>query len=245
MNPDIHTGSNGTYEPYANIQTLDSRFVKERFSEPATLWDMNPWDRMNLDDCDERDRWTRWKCEDGCNEPTDGMLESLHDAAGGCSGGFQPTKLWAKLDKNSLFAMVAVDRIINHADSLCGSTWTGNNYLLAHGHASGKFQLIPWGTDKSFQSWVSPKFGHTGTPGKNGKQWYGCDLMKDCFENQECEDDYDAAYNQVVDTTRASRQELLHYIALASSQVDNEKIARDHPNNFWNDTDIAKVIEKL
>ena len=144
--------------------------------------------------------------------------------------------------------MVAVDRIINHADSFCGSLWPGKNYLPAYGHASGKFQLIPWGTDQAFQSWVSPKFGvSNGTPGKNGKQWYGCDLMKDCFENQECEADYDAAYNQVVDTIRASRQELLHYVALASSQVDSDKVARGHPHGetFNNDTDIAKIIEKL
>ena len=118
---------------------------------------------------------------------------------------------------------------------------------LAH-RADGKFQLIPWGTDQAFQSMVSPMFGVSyGTPGKNGKQWYGCDLMKDCFENQECEADYDAAYNQVVDTIRASRQELLHYVALASSQVDSEKVARGHQNveNLNNDTDIAKIIEKL
>ena len=208
--------------------------MKERFDEPATLWD-TAQKSIQLDACD---KWDEWECEEGCNEPTDGLLENLHAAAGGCSGGFQPSKLWAKLDKNSLFAMAAVDRIINHADSWCGSSWTGTNYLLAYGHASGKFQLIPWGTDTTFQSWANSNFGASSAPPeKNGKQWYGCDLMKDYCENQECEDDYDAAHSQAVDTTRASRQEVLDHVALANSQAD-EKGSRA-------DEKVTKVIEEL
>jgi len=229
-------GGNGTHKPYANIQTLDSRFVKERFNEPATLWESvghgaNGF--ANLDDCDE---WDAWECEEGCNEPTDGLLKSLHAAAGGCSGGFKPSELWAKLDKNSLFAMAAVDRIINNGDSWCGRNGlSGRNYLLAYGHASGKFQLIPWGTDMTFQmNW----WGYS-KPGQSGKEWYSCGLMKDCLKNQECEDDYDAAYSQAVDTIRASRQELLDHIALANSQADEKgSLSPVRPA-------ITKVIEEL
>ena len=213
-------GSTGRHEPYANIQTLDSRFVEERFNEPATLWDSQ---YVLLDNCGD---WDNWECEVGCDEPTKGALKSLHAAAGGCSGGFKPAKLWDKLDQNSLLAMAAVDRIISHGDSWCGNGYKGKNYLLTYGHTSEKFQLIPWSTDTAFQDWW-------GNPGKNSKTWYACDLMKDCLKNQQCEDDYDAAYSRVVGTIRASRQELLDYIALASSQ-ENHK-----------DDMLARVIKNL
>ena len=171
-----------------------------------------------------------WECEEGCDDQTEGVLKGLYSVTGSCGGGLDPAQLWTKLDKPSLLAMAAVDRIINHADSWCGRAHSGKNYLLAYGHVTEKFQLIPWSTDTAWQSWTG-----WGTPGGNGKEWYKCGLMEGCLKNQGCEDDYDTAYSQVVRTIRESRQEILDYIELASSQEPQKK----------GDAVMTQVIENL
>ncbi len=90
----------------------------------------------------------------------------------------------ALIDMDELLANMAVETLILHWD---GYT-TANNYRLYHDPSTGRFQILPWGTDQTF---ISASYGPY--------QTYGL-LLLYCLQNAGCKARYEAALREAADT---------------------------------------------
>jgi hypothetical protein len=112
--------------------------------------------------------------DEGEGPPTD--LEALVAAVAASSPGFS-ARLAGLADLEEMTRMWAVEKYISHWDGYSGEAAANkpNNYYL-HSDLSGLFQMIPWGTDNTWQ--IERRIGFDG-PG--GLLFDGCLGELECF----------------------------------------------------------------
>jgi CotH kinase protein len=112
--------------------------------------------------------------DEGEGPPTD--LEALASAVAAGSPGFS-SRLADLADLAEMTRMWAVEKYISHWDGYSGEEAENkpNNYFL-HSDLAGLFQMLPWGTDNTWQ--VERRIGFAG-PG--GLLFNGCLSEAECF----------------------------------------------------------------
>lgn len=112
--------------------------------------------------------------DEGEGEPAD--LEALANAVAAPSPSFS-TRLAGLADLNEMTPMWAVEKYISHWDGYSGEEASNkpNNYYL-HSDPSGLFQMLPWGTDNTWQ--LERRIGFDG---RGGLLFNGCLGDPACF----------------------------------------------------------------
>ena len=215
-------GTRGEVKRYLNIQNLDDNLLREHLQEQTgTVWDqINPvHPRLNLclgqmpgdkvhtnyDQYGTSDASREMECSEGCADNSAALLRELVDVGGKCSPrSIDLEALWTKLDKRAFLRLNAVDQIINHYDGMC---MHHNNWRVHRDAITGRFQVLPWGTDMSFSS--SKPVSH---------KKLICLQMRACFENAECSSEYAAEFADITTTLAARRQELVDLNNLMKKQ---------------------------
>jgi hypothetical protein len=144
-----------------------------------------------------------FEVDEGSEEDT-GDLEALIEAASGEGAGPWSDRVAPHAELIEMARMWAVEKYIDHWDGYSGHTEPAqagerpNNYYL-YGEPSGRFQMLPWGTD---QAWI-PTI-EVETPGRevtfDGK---GGVLFNKCLEDEECFRLYWEALRAVTSTIAA------------------------------------------
>jgi hypothetical protein len=116
----------------------------------------------------------KFEMDEGEGEPTD--LEALASAVAATSPSFS-TRLTGLADLNEMTRMWAVEKYVSHWDGYSGEEAENkpNNYYL-HSDLTGLFQMLPWGTDNTWQ--IERRIGFDG-PG--GLLFNGCRGEAECF----------------------------------------------------------------
>ncbi len=116
----------------------------------------------------------KFEMDEGEGSPTD--LETLAGAVAAASPSYS-TRLTGLADLDEMARMWAVEKYISHWDGYSGEEDTDkpNNYYL-HSDLAGLFQMLPWGTDNTWQ--VGRRIGFDG-PG--GLLFNGCLGDSACF----------------------------------------------------------------
>jgi CotH kinase protein len=122
----------------------------------------------------------KFEMDEGEGSPTD--LEALADAVAAASPSFS-ARLAGLADLDEMARMWAVEKYVSHWDGYSGEEDANkpNNYYL-HSDLAGQFQMLPWGTDNTWQ--VGRRIGFDGHAGL---------LFNGCLGDAACFDRYCAA----------------------------------------------------
>lgn len=122
----------------------------------------------------------KFEMDEGEGEPTD--LEALANAVAGSSPSFS-ARLTGLADLTEMTRMWGVEKYISHWDGYSGEEASNkpNNYYL-HSDLAGLFQMLPWGTDNTWQ--VERRIGFDGHAGL---------LFNGCLGDDHCFRSYYAA----------------------------------------------------
>lgn len=129
------------YGVYLNVETPDDVFLRRWFTSTRHLYEGTPGADvtaakaadLEIDEGPEDDR---------------GDLDALVAAVAGY--GDLEQRLAGVADLEQMTTMWAVERYIGHWDGYSGdSSVQPNNYFL-HSDVSGRFSMLPWGTDQTF-----------------------------------------------------------------------------------------------
>jgi CotH protein len=126
-----------------------------------------------------------------------GDLEALIDVTNGDGDGPWSERIAPYAELTEMGRMWGVEKYIAHWDGYAGHTEPGqerpNNYYL-YSEPSGRFQMLPWGTD---QTWVSTD----GIPSREVTfDGHGGVLFNKCLEDSECFRAYWAGLNLATHT---------------------------------------------
>lgn len=172
---------------YLDIENLDETFLKAHYGEGNTL---HLYEGEYGADADAASIATlgteppegqpKFEMDEGEGEPTD--LEALAAAVAATSPSFS-TRLAGLADLDEMTRMWAVEKYISHWDGYSGEEDSNkpNNYYL-HSDLSGLFQMLPWGTDNTWQ--VERRIGFDGPAGL---------LFDGCLPDDQCFRSYYAA----------------------------------------------------
>jgi spore coat protein CotH len=178
---------------YADIETLDEIGLEKRFGpfdDPQHLYegekghDVVPGQAaaFEVDEGDDADV---------------SDLEALIEAVDEDGPGPWSTWIAPYADLEEMTKMWAVEKYVDHWDGYSGHALAGlrpNNYYL-YGDATGRFQMLPWGTDQTY----IPTIG-VGTPGRevlfDGE---GGVLFDRCLEDDACFRMYWEALSEVTE----------------------------------------------
>jgi hypothetical protein len=134
---------------YANVETLDKVALEKRFGvfqdPPQHLYEGESGDDLlpgkaelfEVDEGDDKDR---------------SDLETLIEAVNDSGGETFSTRVAPFADLDEMARMWAVERFVAHWDGYAGHREPGmrpNNYYL-YSDATGRFQMLPWGTDQTW-----------------------------------------------------------------------------------------------
>ena len=173
---------NGTdYGLHANIETVDSIMMKrwvastKHIYEGAYWTDVVPWQvgQFQVDDGDPLDT---------------SDLSTLADInVSDQNSWFQ--RISAKVDMAELVQEWATEFYIGHWDGYANAIW--NNYYL-HSDDTGRFRMIPWGTDQTWNVDLDP-MGNDGS----------AIMFKNCIQDQNCKVMYLGSLAKVQNAFRA------------------------------------------
>lgn len=134
---------------YVNVEGVNKDFLRRHFADPegnlyeGTLSDFRPGWTATFD----------LKTNEAANDRTD--LDALVTALA-----VPDAELLAALDPildvDEVLSFWAAESLVTHWDGYSGNA---NNFLAYHEPGSGKFQLIPWGTDGTWSAAADP-FGN-------------------------------------------------------------------------------------
>ena len=134
---------------YANIETYDDIFLDSRFTDTSLhLYEGQALNDLKSGNADGTKNTGRFFVKEGWGAaPNKNDLQSLIDVANISS----PATWWARLasvsDRSQLIRMWAVENFVGQWDGYSGPL--ENNYFL-RSNTSGKFVMMPWGTDQTF-----------------------------------------------------------------------------------------------
>jgi hypothetical protein len=165
---------------YADIETLDKVALEKRFGTfvdpPQHLYEGESGDDVaagkagsfEVDEGDEEDR---------------ADLEALIDAVNGSPAEPFSARVAAVADLEEMVRMWAVERYIAHWDGYAGHAQPferPNNYYL-FSDATGRFQMLPWGADQTWD--LNQEIPHriVGFDSEGGLMFDECLADEDCF----------------------------------------------------------------
>jgi len=168
---------------YLNLENLDKVNLERWFGvfvEPQHLYegesgvDVEPGreGEFEVDEGDEADR---------------SDLKALVASANASIGPGWADQVSSRIDLEEMTRMWAVEKYVGHWDGYSGEEAVGrpNNYYL-YSDPEGRFQMLPWGTDNTWEPAKHPDFeGDAGL------------LFDDCEADPECEDLYRRALREV------------------------------------------------
>lgn len=154
------------YGVYVNVETLDEISLPRWFGSTDHLY--------------EGDFGLDLKAEDiGLYEVDEGSdsdrsdLEALVAAVDATAGSFSE-RLDELADLAEITRMWAVERYIGHWDGYTRANGLPNNYYL-HSDATGRFTMLPWGTDQTFE-------GHLHFDDRGGRLFELCRADEECWQ---------------------------------------------------------------
>lgn len=165
---------------YADVETLDKVALEKRFGTfedpPQHLYEGESGDDVRVggaggfeaDEGDEEDR---------------ADLEALVEAVNGDADESFSTRVAAVADLGEMARMWAIERYIAHWDGYAGHAQPferPNNYYL-FSDASGRFQMLPWGTDQTWD--LNQEIPHriVSFDSEGGLMFNECLADEDCF----------------------------------------------------------------
>lgn len=131
------------YGLFLNLETLDKISLPHWFASTQHLYeadapgtDVTPGDVFEVDEGDEGD-----------TADLEALIAAANDTEGDWSDGMAATADLAEMTR-----MWAVERFVAHWDGYAGipAPFRPNNYYL-HSDAAGIFQMMPWGTDQTWE----------------------------------------------------------------------------------------------
>lgn len=166
------------YGLYANVETMDDRFLDDRFDAPGNLYEA-PWgadldeDSVDLFEQDEGDDSTRQDLNElvlRVAQPGDAVFFANN----------------APIDTDEFLRFMASEALVGHWDGY----WKSNNYFLYHDLGNDQWSFHPWGLDQSFDRDLQP-FTSAGV------------LARKCIALPSCRSEYTRIGNEVLAAVEA------------------------------------------
>ncbi len=153
------------YGVYVNVETLDEISLPRWFDSTGHLYE-------GVLDLDVRaEDIGLYEVDEGSGSDR-GDLEALVAAVDAAAGSFSQ-RLVDLADLAEMTRMWAVERYVGHWDSYTRADGRANNYYL-HSDASGRFSILPWGTDQTFE-------GHLHFDDPGGRLFELCRADDECW----------------------------------------------------------------
>lgn len=137
------------YGIHLNIEALDEIALAKRFGSfdaGAHLYEGEGGD-------DVHPGWAgHFEIDEGDNDLSD--LKALIDAVNSSGSGAWASRVASTVDLEEMTRMWAAEKYIGQWDGYAGrdgEEWLPNNYYL-YGDPAGRFQMLPWGNDESWQT---------------------------------------------------------------------------------------------
>lgn len=181
---------------YADVETLDKVALEKRFGTfddpPQHLYEGENGHDVLPGEAEA------FEADEGEEEERDD-LEALIEAANGSGDGPWWTRVSPHADLGEMTRMWAVEHYIAHWDGYAGHREAGmrpNNYYL-FSEASGRFQMLPWGTDQTWD--LNLEIPHRIVSFDNE----GGVMFNLCLEDEACRRLYWKALSSVTDAVEA------------------------------------------
>jgi hypothetical protein len=176
---------------YLNLENLDDIGLSRIFGSTFDQDTQHLYEGEYGDDV-VPDGAADFEVDEGGDEPDEiGDLEALIEAVNSEGDASWSDRVAPNADLAEMAKMWAVEKYIDHWDGYAGHAIPGfrpNNYYL-YSDPSGRFQMLPWGTD---QAWVFTEGGREVTfDGEGGV------LFNKCLEDEQCFRAYWTALNGV------------------------------------------------
>jgi hypothetical protein len=163
---------------YRDVETLDKVALEKRFGnfeDPQHLYEGESGTDVLEGEADD------FQVDEGDEERTD--LEALIEAVDGSAATPFSARVAAVADLDEMTRMWAVEHYVAHWDGYAGHAEAGmrpNNYYL-FSDASGRFQMLPWGTDQTWD--LNQEIPHriVSFDSEGGLMFNECLADEDCF----------------------------------------------------------------
>ena len=134
---------------YVNIETVDDIFLASRFKDTTQhLYEAVALNDLKPGNADGTKSTGKYLVKEGWGAaPNKNDLQTLIGAANTASQASWWSKLATVTDRAELIRMWAVENFVGHWDGYSGPII--NNHFL-RSNLSGKFSMLPWGTDQTF-----------------------------------------------------------------------------------------------
>lgn len=158
-----------------NVETVDDRFLRRWFDDPSgTLWEGSYG-------ADFVEGYEYFELDEGPEDTA--SIDAITTLVSGTPTEAALNALEKRFDMDNLLTVMAVEAVSLHWD---GYT-TANNYRIYQDPSTGRYTMIPWGTDQTFHDvWYGPYDG-------------GGRLFTFCLAVSSCRDRYDAELRRVAD----------------------------------------------
>jgi hypothetical protein len=135
---------------HLNLETMDRLALEKRFG-PFDEEVQHLYEGEDGDDVWEDFEWS-FEVDEG-DEGDRSDLEALTEAVNSEGPPDWPTRVASVIDLEEMTRAWAVEKYVGHWDGYSGEehSWTPNNYYL-YSDSTGKFQMLPWGTDETWQA---------------------------------------------------------------------------------------------
>lgn len=202
-----------SYGPYANVETPDSQFLKDRFGNNAnTLYEVDwgsEWQPGN---------------EDGflvdVGDPGKADLLAFFDAVAATVDATLLADIKNNLDIEQWLTFSAIEAVLAEHDNYAYGVWGSHNYYLAGGK-DGLFRLLPWSVDLSFGD--DDGGVNAAEPRPSDPTVGGDTLLMRCQKTASCWDVYKTHVSSVLTAYQAA--DLVTLAKKWHAQVDAEQTA--------------------
>jgi hypothetical protein len=165
---------------YADIENLDKVALEKRFGSfedpPQHLYEGESGDDVLEGKADS------FEVDEG-DEEERADLEALIEAVNGNPEELFSKRVAAAADLGEMTRMWAIERFVAHWDGYAGHAETNerpNNYYL-FSDASGRFQMLPWGTDQTWDLNLEIPHRIVSFDSEGGLMFNECLADEDCF----------------------------------------------------------------
>lgn len=198
------------YGLYVNVETIDEVMLGRWFADPyGDLYE----GAYGVDFYDGYEAY--FEC-DRCADPTDrSAITAVTEVLDGAATDAAYAELSTLVDMDQLLRYMAVEAAVWHWD---GYT-TSNNYRVYLDPRTGRFSMVPWGTD---QTWVDEWYGPFDARGR---------IFAWCLQNDGCEADYLDRLDEVADVVDSLTlaDTMATWLALLDADI------RSDPRREWTD----------
>jgi CotH kinase protein len=221
------------YGLFLNIETLDEISLPQWFGEGNTqhLYEADaPGIDLVPGDAE------KFEVDEGEEDISDleGLIAAVNDEDGDWSDGVE-----AGADLERLTAQWAIERYVTHWDGYAGlpGDFRPNNYYL-HSDASGVFQMMPWGTDQTWQLGFIPELDYV-----EFDEPAGGVMFNKCLADDDCEGDYAEALTDVY--CAVSSQDLSARVSRLARMLAPYQALEDPVRREATEEEIAEEVEDV